>query len=223
MPSIFAPCPAEAAQLVAPLAALVARVTGLLEQWPENQQLARIVHVCGALARVPVSAPLMRVLTGLETLLARVDEWEAVASRDVSLADTAKPLNGLVKQWRAVELASWQSVLSRCEAAAVRDANRWWFRLFELVDALAPRANDGAAWVLLLDGRKTASALALDAELFSALDQFLRTATLGDFQRRVQLIEALGEFCVRTRRAAQGAALVHLARTRAHPCPSRPR
>jgi len=213
MPSIFAACPAEAAQLVAPLAALVARVTGLLEQWPENQQLARVVHVCNALARVPVGAPHMRVLTGLETLLARVDEWEAVASRDVSLADASKPLSGLVKQWRAVELASWQSVLTQCEAAAVRDANRWWFRLFELVDALPPRAHDGAAWVMI-EGRKTASAQALDPELFSVLDQFLRTATLGDFARRVELIAAFGEFCIRTRRAQQGAALIHLARTR---------
>ena len=205
-PSIFRSCPAEAALLLAPVAALSARITDLLAQWPENLQLARILDVASKLCALPLESPLMRIMTGLETLLARVDEWEIVASREVTLADYTKPLSVLVKKWRAVELSSWASLLSQCEEHALEDVNQWWFRLFEIVDKQMTQVE--ATWIF--SSLKSTVGPALESDVFEVLDQFLRTSTLGDFARRVDLISAFAGYTQSVHRPAQAAALAHL-------------
>ena len=222
--SIFLPCPSEFFALLPSLALLRAAVSKLLVAWPENDVLARILDVAEKLARLPESAPLKRVMTGLEALLGRIDEWEMVASRDVTLGEEVKPLSQLVKKWRSLELASWGSILSTREQDAVKDVNRWWFRLFEIVNNQVPQSRPTWDWVLsaspsssssssLLDkqaGITQQTSQAMSAEVFATLDQFLRTSTLGDFDRRAQLLRALGGYCHQQGRLGHAYLLIHL-------------
>jgi hypothetical protein len=61
----------ETALMQGPVAAVAARCSALLDEWPEHPLLTQLVAICERLLALPVTAPLKTALTGLELLLAR--------------------------------------------------------------------------------------------------------------------------------------------------------
>lgn len=60
----------------------------------------------------PKNAPLMKILTGLELLLNKLDEWEVYASRSLNSCDAEMTLiKQLIIRYRKIQILSWRNLL----------------------------------------------------------------------------------------------------------------
>jgi midasin (ATPase involved in ribosome maturation) len=59
------------------------------------------------------------VLTGLEILLTKSQDWERTASKRVSLQALLDPVVDLIIKWRQYELACWPQLFKAVEVQAV--------------------------------------------------------------------------------------------------------
>ncbi|KAJ1946982.1 AAA ATPase midasin, partial [Linderina macrospora] len=162
--------PSEAILLKPLVAGIVERTEQLLEEWPDHAVLQQIGHMSKQLLLVPVTAPLAKLLAGLEMLYQRAQDWQAYASRDVSieqLADVAR----LIVRWRQAELNAWPHLLLSQELEFARRPNEWWFNLYSSL--LGSELTDFAA-------------------LVSAIDQFMQASPAGEFRGRLNMLHA---FC----------------------------
>ncbi|CAB1097864.1 unnamed protein product [Ectocarpus sp. CCAP 1310/34] len=116
-----------------PLASVLRRVAGLLEDFPGHGVLIQLARVADRVRRMPLHSPLAAVLAGVELTLRKAQDWEQHAHRGVSLRDELRSLSSLVARWRAIELKSWPHLLDAREGAFVLKANRWWLHLYRLL------------------------------------------------------------------------------------------
>ncbi|KAJ1957077.1 AAA ATPase midasin, partial [Linderina pennispora] len=161
--------PSEAILLKPLVAGIVERMEQLLEEWPDHAVLQDICKLARQLLQLPVTAPLAKLLTGLEMLYQKSQEWQAYASRDVSieqLADVAR----LIVRWRQQELNAWPHLLLSQELEFARRPNEWWFNLYSSL------LGDTADF----------------AGLVSAIDQFMQGSPAGEFRGRLNMLHA---FC----------------------------
>lgn len=68
-----------------PLKQFITRLEELILEWPEHAVLVQIMQICHRILSFPVTSPLMKVLSGLEMLLKKAQEWESYASKKVSV------------------------------------------------------------------------------------------------------------------------------------------
>ena len=68
--------PAEARLLFAPVSKLVTRLHELLREFPEQPILEQLLGICRRLLALPLHSPLARLLTGVELLHRKGQEWE---------------------------------------------------------------------------------------------------------------------------------------------------
>lgn len=62
-----------------------------------------------------MAAPLKAIMTGVELLLGRAQQWEVTAAKHVSLAAPLDTLLSLVGRWRKLELEGWRSLMKKIE------------------------------------------------------------------------------------------------------------
>ncbi|KAJ2781638.1 AAA ATPase midasin [Coemansia javaensis] len=161
------PAPHEAV-LVRPVAdAVAARAQALLAEWPDHAVLQRIAAMARRLAQLPVAAPLAQLLAAVEQLHAQAQDWEAYASRDVSMAAQLHDAARLIVRWRQAELAAWPHLLRAQELQAARRADEWWFGLYASLAGAAPAAL---------------------ADLVAAVDHFMQGSPAGEFRARLNLL-----------------------------------
>lgn len=150
------------------------RIKELLAEWPEHPVLEQLEAICDRVLSLPANGPLKAALTGVELLLARSQPWEEGAAKHVSLASHLAACSRLAQRWRALELASWPRALvaSARKAAAATDVT--WFPLYRLLTA-APPADEAqrGGWI---------------RSIAAALEEYLITAPLGEFERRLALL-----------------------------------
>lgn len=155
------------AAAIAPLSDLKNRINGLLELWRDHAVLLELNQICERVASFPISSPVMKFLTGFELLLRKCDEWESYASRDVSIKSQMERVTETIVQWRRHELQSWKELLRWEEhKCAVGSAKLWPHLYRNLLVAVDEAEMD-------LDG------------LVKTLDQFLLSATAGEFGYRM--------------------------------------
>jgi hypothetical protein len=150
----------------------VNHVVKLLENWPNNPLLCKLLQIVNRIKSFPVTSPLTKVLAGLELLLQRSQDWESCTATKYSLKEELNEIAQVVLQWRKLELKSWPSVLETVAWRHACKASRWWFHLYKIVQ---PYLN---------------SLTAYDANLNAALQQFLETSTLGEFHSRLLMVYA---------------------------------
>lgn len=83
----------------------------MLERWPENPALLSMRIVIKRIMAFKADSPLLKVLTGLEMLVARSYEWEEYASREMSVKACIDDIVSTIVSWRKIELASWKNLL----------------------------------------------------------------------------------------------------------------
>ncbi|KAJ1727611.1 AAA ATPase midasin, partial [Coemansia biformis] len=177
------------AVLVKPVAAAIAaRAQELLAEWPEHAVLQRIEQMAQCVLRLPVTAPLAQLLTAVEQLHAQAQDWEAYASRDVSIAELQQAAK-LIVRWRQAELNSWPHLLRAQELQWARRADEWWFGLYAAL--VAPEAAELA-------------------DLVAAVDQFMQGSPAGEFRARLNMLCAF--------KAHRAALLAARAQSAGEPC-----
>ncbi|KAJ2358747.1 AAA ATPase midasin, partial [Coemansia sp. RSA 2618] len=161
----------EAVQLRPLALAIAERTRRLLDEWPEHAVLQQIRDMSVRLLELPVTTPLAKLLTGLEQLHERAQDWQAYASRDVSI-DELHDAARLIIRWRQRELNSWPHLLRAQELEFARRPNQWWFSLFA---SLVVPETAGLR------------------ELVSAVDQFMQGSPAGEFRARLNMLYAFCE------------------------------
>ena len=164
------PCIKEVVLLETLLVDLLSRLEEVLVVWPENAVLLKIRILTLRLLELPLSTPLMRALVGIESLCRLLNDWETGASRHVSLDAQIKPLSGLIKRWRRLEVKSWEHLLDAEEVRCRENAERLWFDLLKVLGE--PCSPDQCA---------------------TLLHSFMRTSPRGEYDTRLEMIDALSK------------------------------
>lgn len=87
-----------------PLEELSQRLLELLAEFPGNALLEQLLKITRRILSFPITSPLMKVLTGLEFLHGKVNDWEYNAAKHVSLFSHMEKIGRLIGRWRRLEL-----------------------------------------------------------------------------------------------------------------------
>lgn len=176
----------EAGKLCNLLQGGLQRLDELISAWPEQMVLVELADRCKALLAVPSTSPLAKLVAFVESLLLKMTDWEAYASRETSLSGFSTPLTALVVDWRRLELKSWAALLDNQEREFRDPISEWWFRMYEL-------CIQGPIALSAKDAVKTSEP---DNEYLDTLLNMLRTfveqTPAGQFRDKLYLIESFG-------------------------------
>eukprot|EP00002_Diphylleia_rotans_P015670 TRINITY_DN3035_c0_g2_i1.p1 TRINITY_DN3035_c0_g2~~TRINITY_DN3035_c0_g2_i1.p1 ORF type:complete len:5322 (+),score=1048.10 TRINITY_DN3035_c0_g2_i1:101-16066(+) len=164
------PDPQESILVVEILQPFVKKVEDLLEQFPEHPLLSQIRRLCQRILSFSLATPFMKVLIGLELLLRKANEWEAYASRHVTVNDHITQVSRLVQRWRKKELDNWKNTLDTRAKSMQTEASRWWLYLYKIITA----PFESASTIII--------------HLFDTLDKFMQTSPIGEFTARLELL-----------------------------------
>lgn len=117
------PLPQEARLVFEPLSRLMQRLDWLLRDYESpilQDALFLGNYMLGTLS--PNDVPLMKLLTGLELLLNKLEEWEVYASRSLNSCDAEMTLvKQLIIRYRKIQILSWRNLLMWRKAKMVRE------------------------------------------------------------------------------------------------------
>ncbi|XP_070191391.1 midasin-like isoform X1 [Littorina saxatilis] len=152
----------------------VARVTQLLQEWPDHPTLKQLLLLVERIESFPVTAPIVKFLTGMELLLEKAQLWEGNAASHVSMATQLSEVTALIVQWRKLELRCWSGALDIEVERCRRKASRWWFHLYTLVSTYLSQAQSETGM----------------EELLNSLKQFIEGSSVGEFSPRLDIVLA---------------------------------
>ena len=168
-PNVF-----EAKQILPLLCKFDERISALLDQWPDHDVIMSLRAICRRIASFPVESPLMKFLTGLELLLTKSQDWEAYASRQVSLRDCMNALTAYIIRWRKLELQTWRQLLTLEERRCASAAGSIWFHLWRSIMGVVrnPEANED-----------------LMNSLFAVIDDVMVNSNISQFRARLNMLQ----------------------------------
>ena len=153
---------------------LLAAVSQLYTQWPENAILKELAELCTGFLGSSLNVPVAKLLVKIENIYRYVVEWENYAATKVSLGDHMKHITGLIISWRRLELQTWGALFDMEDNNLRKSIGKWWFYLFETI--IVAHTDKGQP--------KSST------ELLTALNVFFSGGTLGEFAIRLQLVRA---------------------------------
>lgn len=149
---------------------LMNRIDGLLKEWPDHSILLESQHICLKVLQRPLfRTPLMQMLSGLDMLLEKCQEWQDYAASSVSLKAELEPIYKIVIKWRKLEIDNWKTLYARSDLDDKKEEIKLWSSLMRVLYVQQATGNT----------------------LFEALDEYIRTAKINNFSRRLDLIDKL--------------------------------
>ena len=213
-------CPAMALTATEPVEKLMARITQLLTAFPGNSILIALGKVCEKVNKLNITTtPIGKVMTGLEVILKQAQDWEQHASEKVQIGSPLISIGRLISEWRKFELESWGKLIQGRHNRYVSKAQRYWIRLRGILFSETEAMKDvdftysssiawssrkkcvtpnwawkGAASVRpklfdVFDGAHTEDS----KELVKALDTFILTSPLGEFEERLKMLKTCAD------------------------------
>ncbi|GAA5984033.1 hypothetical protein JCM10908_006021 [Rhodotorula pacifica] len=166
---------------------LIARLSVLIDKWPEQMVLHGLRDRCRAVLQLTADAPVALVLTNVEQLLQQTEDWEKFADREHSISANRSALTTLIVDWRRYELACWAQLLSTVETRFGASAHEWWFRLYDATIRSAPG----------LDSETETSADGAEGyyrDLVALVNSFLSSSSLGQYRPRLELVLSFAKY-----------------------------
>ncbi len=185
------------------VADLVTRLRALKAEWPDQEVLVQLLDRCDTIQSMHSASPVPRLLSAFEQLLAHTDDWEGFASSQTTLTRHRDQITAKIIDWRRMELHSWQSLLDHERERLASECSSHFLPLYQAAIS-ASAFSDGAA------------ALSKHhSELSVSLDAFLRSSPLGQFSRRLCLVQSLSVHSLQLSKASTGMSRIALAETAA--------
>lgn len=169
---------AEAKRIQPLLNAMKIRILELLDQWPDHAVLQQLVVIIDRLVGFPIVSPIAKLLTGIELLLQKSEDWEAYASRDVSIKEHRDAIISLIVRWRQLELNCWPKLLAAQEQYSQDGSYKWWFHLYDTVISTSIQTGSSEE-----DKENTKN-------LLSVMDHFLQSSPIGEFKSRLNMVNS---------------------------------
>jgi midasin len=137
----------------------------------------------------PKSAPLMKILTGLELVLNKLEEWEVYASKSLnSCQNEMTLLKQLIIRYRKIQILSWRNLLQWKKTEMMHEDFRENF--LRLAHTLERQVFD-RQYYIINQGEKGKQSV--ESKIMEVLDLFMRDSSLGQFQARISFLELLLE------------------------------
>lgn len=204
------PLPAESMKADWPLRRLLIRVSQLLTAFPGHSILLALGRVIERIRQLDVqAAPIGKIMSGLEIILRKAQDWEQHASKHVVLGKPLQEVSSLVASWRKLELQSWSKILESRENKRALRALRYWPRLYCLIHNVESsehdnlpdtkryvKFNSAPSW-LWKGFPYISERQAVDGDtksiddLVKLLDTFILTSDISEFWSRLNLIKNL--------------------------------
>ena len=202
--------PIEAKRAYKPLHELLHRITQLLRAFPGNAILIAVGQLIETMLRFDINkVPLGKMLTGLEMILLKSQDWEQHASHRVAFGEKLSQVSRLVAEWRKLELQSWSNLLEFRDRYYVIRTRKHWMRLYLLLisedqEFSEPTSNDivslpswlwkGATTIMSNFSTRIEYKNVVNIEdIVKVLDSFILTAGIGEFNERLSLIESFAK------------------------------
>jgi hypothetical protein len=206
------PSPSEVSKAKLPLDRLQARVIQLLKCFPENSVLDAIAKVTDRVKKLNLlSCSVSRAMGGLEVILKNAQDWEQHASKRFQIGEPLKLLSNLIARWRKLELQGWLHLLRAREVRRESRSRKYWYQLHRLLISGASASH--AAGAISKDGEKAhlivpkwvwrgcssqIRRITVDGDLspvdftevLKVVDTFVLTATIAEFEVRLEMIRA---------------------------------
>ena len=202
------PFPSESVKADAPLRSLLIRVGQLLGAFPGHSVLVAIGQIVEKVRQLDIHTnSLGKVMSGMEVILRKAQDWEQHASQHVQLGKPLKEISSLVTNWRKLELQSWSHLLTIRENRRSVRPKRHWARLYGLIHGInEPSEPNGSFNKATLKHAHSPSwvwkgypdvckRLGADGDvkciegLAKILDTFILTSNIAEFRTRLDLIE----------------------------------
>jgi midasin (ATPase involved in ribosome maturation) len=198
------PFPSESVKADAPLRSLLIRVGQLLGAFPGHSVLVAIGQIVEKVRQLDIHTnSLGKVMSGLEVILRKAQDWEQHASQHVQLGKPLREISSLVATWRKLELQSWSHLLTIRENRRSVRPRRHWARLYGLIHGIS--ASEELSEATMKYGYspswiwkgypEISKRLGADGDvkciedLAKVLDTFILTSNIAEFRTRLDLIE----------------------------------
>ena len=154
------------------------RVREVHELWPEHATLGELLRIINELFDVKYSEPLAKIIPKVEMLHCFIHEWQQVTSREFSMYTLYDELTALIIDWRRLELSTWARLLDFEDENHAREAESWWFIAYDAIFSSLWKSATSE-----MDAQYDLEALVAE------LQRFISTAPIGQFARRIQMLE----------------------------------
>ena len=183
MPDVWKEANVEELRRLEPtLLTLALRVRTILNEYPRQEMCLQLLRIVHRLSALPSSSPVMQLLSGVEVLLRKAEEWDKYASRDVSLKAETMRLRALVVRWRKMELYTWPKALKTVEDKYQLSGMNAFFHLWSVLHIRPDWQPDS------LEERDYLRSL------YQTLQGFMRhQCKLGEFEARLDLIATFAQ------------------------------
>jgi midasin len=168
---------AEAKKLMTLVTKIQSRFRSLLSFEFEHSTVDDVIRIGDEILAFQHTEPVARFMTKIEKLHETMNEWERIASKEVSATGLYDQLTNLIVSWRRLELTTWTRLYDLEVSKCIEDAKSWWFVAYENIIAV-PES-------LVLAGQP----LQLHAqELVKTLEKFFIETTIGQYAERLKLV-----------------------------------
>ncbi|XP_065840955.1 midasin-like isoform X3 [Oscarella lobularis] len=154
------------------LKSFCSRVKEILVDLPDNPVMIQLLDIVDKIKSFSLSNSIMKFLTGLELLLEKSQAWEMYSERRFHLSREIQSVMQVVVQWRKLELSRWPQLVEALKKRYAERASTWWYHLRTFVTSAA-----------------TGDHQQID-NLVSAVQHFLESSSVGEFQFRLGLVYA---------------------------------
>ncbi|KAH9607417.1 hypothetical protein KSS87_007507 [Heliosperma pusillum] len=162
--------PPVVAGMIQSLLTLREEVLSLLKVRDEDQGLQKILDITEMLLALPPSTSVGQALSGLQFLVSRVKSLQENGAR-LPLNDKLERLLFLISSFRTMEFDTWETLLDEVLVQFEMNAGKLWFPLYSV-----------------LHRKKAADIMEYAQSTLQSLEELIRTSSLGEFRRRLQLI-----------------------------------
>ena len=170
------PNPSEIIQVGPVLNTFKSKINQLLEDWPEHSVLNRLILVADRILSFSITSPIMQVLTGLQILITKAQDWEAYAAKHVSIQAELSQISRLIIRFRKMELEGWPRVLEASHRKFEMKSSKYFLHIYQnLRKYFNLRSID--------DGQELEN-------ISNLLKQFVEKSTLGDFEIKLRILES---------------------------------
>eukprot|EP00347_Sterkiella_histriomuscorum_P024492 403330924 len=186
------PLPQEVRLVYDPLMKLMLRIRAILKEY-ESPILNDALFICNLIITEcrPKYTPVMKILTGLEMILNKLEEWEIYASKSHNSTTNEMTLfKQLIIRYRKVQILSWRNLLSWKKNKMIKEDFENFIRL---AHTLERQVFDKMLYKKTVNKRLTEieAKYEIEFKIFELLDLFIRESSLGQFQSRMKFLSIL--------------------------------
>ncbi|RVE47722.1 hypothetical protein evm_007611 [Chilo suppressalis] len=105
----------------------------LLDQWPDFPTLKDIMVIINRILTFPVTSPVSRLLTGLELLRDKIEEWNKNAHKSNNMIEESLAVGQQIINWRKLEMVHWKECLNNLYQRKQAEAHKYWFYMYNVV------------------------------------------------------------------------------------------